>query len=194
MCCPIDEQHPSLDQPLASCVKDKEMIELVKRFDKTVMKLLESNPPYKAAKSSSYITFQKRGEPIYDGHYPFVAAQHINLRAPPIQLYNPAFGQFLNDIANKDLEVPTEVIQATACLMNLASAMYESEGWREASLDKELTAAISMAIGKISNADRASADGMVTTEILVGNKSKSAAICIEEDKNEFGRGGSDPSI
>lgn len=60
--------------------------------------------------------------------------------------------------------------------------------------EKGLTAAISILIGKISNADRTSPDCMVTTKILVGNKSMSDAVCIKENKNEIGDGGSDPSI
>lgn len=158
-------------------------------------KLLKSDR--KAAKSSGYITFQNHGEPIYDGRYPgpYVADQRIDTRAPPIQLYNPVFGQFLNGVANKDLEVPTEVVQATARLMNLASAIYQNETQRRATIQEELTSALSVAVGiEFYNSVGTAPDGTVITEIPVGQGLKPAAICIKEDKNEIGDGGSDPSI
>lgn len=55
--------------------------------------------------------------------------QRIETGAPPIQLYNMVFSQFLDDIANENLEVPTKVIQANARLINLAS-LYENEAQR----------------------------------------------------------------
>lgn len=157
-------------------------------------KLLESD--HKAAKSSRYITFQKQGEPIYDGRYPgpYVADDRIDTRAPPVQLYNKVFGQFLDGIANKYLDVPIEVIQATARLMNLASAIYQNAAQRRATIQEELTTAISVAVGAVSDSLTTSPDGMVTTKILVGERLKPAAICIKENKNEIGDGGSDPSI
>ena len=158
------------------------------------MKLFQCEPPYKAAKSSGYMTFQRQGEPIYDGRYPALPAERIDTRAPPIQLYNPVFGQFLGDIANKDLEVPTEVILATSRFMDLASGIYKDEDHRTLVLQKELMAAISVVIHKVDNIDMTKPDSIVTTEVLVGGESKLAAICIKEDKNEIGDGNSDPSI
>lgn len=157
-------------------------------------KLLESDP--KSAKSSGYITFQKQGEPIYDGRYPgpYVADQCVDTRAPPIQLYNAVFSQLLDGIANKDLKVPIEVIQATARLMKLASAIYQNEAQRRATIQEELTTAISVAIDVVSNSVRTLPNGTITTEIFVGNGFKPAAICIKEHKNEIGGEGSDPSI
>ena len=121
---------------------------LYPEFDKTVTKLLEIDVPSKVAKSTGYVSFQKHGEPIYDG--PF-NAKRIDTRAPPIQIYNPVFGQFLDDIANKDLEIPTEVIRTIARLMNLASALYENEAQRNATLENELTEAIATVIESLQD-------------------------------------------
>jgi hypothetical protein len=160
-----------------------------------VTKLLESD--HKTAKSSGYITFQKQGEPIYDGRYPgpHVANQRIDTRAPPIQLYHAAFGHFLSGIYNRALDVPVEVVQATTRLMNLASALYQNEAQRSATIHEELTRAISLAVGiEVLDSVKTAPDGTVITEILVGNELKPAAVCIKEYKNEIGDGGADPSI
>jgi len=50
---------------------------------------------------------------------------------------------------------------------------------------------LSVGMEKIVNLDSTSADGMVVTQALM--MGEVAAIDIEEDKNEFSDGGSDPS-
>jgi len=140
-------------------------------------------------KSGGYMTFQKDGDPIYDGRY--VATIPAETRAPPIQIYHPDFGHFWDDFTNKDLEVLLEVVRATARFMGRASGIYRNEDiWRSA-IRPKLVDVISVGMEKIVNLDSTSADGIVITQALM--MGEAAAIGIEEDKNEFGNGGSDPS-
>lgn len=91
-----------------------------------VTKMITRGPSSKSYSSGDYKTFQL-GDPIYDGRY--VANTRVELPTPedPIQLYNPVFARFLDDIANNDLEVPPLIIRATARLVDRSSAIYDSE-------------------------------------------------------------------
>ena len=135
------------------------------------------------------MTFQKDDDPIYDGRY--VATIPAETRAPPIQLYHPDFGHFRDDFTNKDLEVPAEVVRATTRFMGKASGIYKNEDTRRSAIRPELLDVISVGMEKIINLDSTSADGTVVSQALVVGVV--AAIVIEEDKNEFGDGGSNPS-
>ena len=143
-----------------------------------------------SVKLGGYITFQKGGDPIYDGRY--VATNPAETRAPPIQIYHPDFGHFQDDFTNKDLEVPTQVVQATAHFMCEASGIYTNKGMQRSAIHAKLLNVLSVGMEKIINLDSTSADGMVVTQALM--MGEVAAVSIEEDKNKFGNGGSDPSI
>jgi hypothetical protein len=112
-------------------------------------------------------------------------------RAPPIQIYHPVFGHFWDDLTNEDLEVPAEVVRATARFMGEASGIYENEEKRRLAIRPKLLDIICVGMEKILNIDSTSPDGVVVAQALM--MGEVAAIGIEEDKNEFGDGGSDPS-
>ena len=135
------------------------------------------------------MTFQKDGDPIYDGRY--IATIPAETRAPPIQIYHPEFGYFRDDFIDEHLEVPTEVVRATARFTSKASGIYKTEDMRRSAIRPKLLDVISVGMEKILNLDSTSADGMVVTQALM--MGEVAAIGIEEDKNRFGDGGSDPS-
>ena len=197
--------HPPVTEP-----EDQEVIEITKRthahssvhlqlinfyhpgLDKIAMHILRSQPPSKSAKSIGYLDYQGGEEPIYDGRYPHRLP--IDTRAPPIQLYNPVFGQFLDDIKNEKLEAPIEIIRATASFMHRASAIYEKEVDGASNIDELLNEVIYHSFGKVTSIDKTSPDGIIRTKVLVDGQTKFAALCIREDKNEIGAGGSDPSI
>jgi hypothetical protein len=86
--------------------------------------------------------------------------------------------------------VPTEAVRATARFMCEASGIYKNEVTRRSAI--RLLNVLSVGMEKIVNLDSTSADGMVVTQVLM--MGEVAAIGIEEDKNEFGDGGSGPSI
>ena len=54
----------------------------------------------------------QRNLPIYDGRYD--ANCPISTTAPPVQLFHPVFGHFLDDIADEKLDVPREILRAAA--------------------------------------------------------------------------------
>lgn len=88
--------------------------------------------------------------------------------------------------------MPPEVVRATARFMGKASGIYKNEDMRRSAIRPKLLNVLSVGMEKIVNLDSTSPDGMVVTQALM--MGEVAAIGIEEDKNEFGDGGSDPSI
>ena len=99
--------------------------------------------------------------------------------------------RFWDDFTNKDLEAPAEVVRATTRSMGKASGIYKTEDMWRSAIRPKLLDVISVGMKKIINLDSTSADGMVVSQALVVGVV--AAIVIEEDKNEFGDGGSNPS-
>ena len=155
-----------------------------------VMKMTTCDSPSKSSKSGGYRTFQL-DDPIYDGRY--VANRPIDTRALPVQLYNPIFACFMDDIANNNLEVPNVVIRATARLMDRSSAIYDNEDHRREAIIADLREATSRDMPSVSNSDRSAADGTAAANTSVETGYQLAAVSIREDKNEIGNGGSDPS-
>jgi hypothetical protein len=84
-----------------------------------------------------------------------------------------------------------KVVQATACFMCKASGIYKNEDTRRSAIRPKLSNVLSVGMEKVVNLDLTSADGVVLTQALM--MGEVAAIGIEEEKNEFGDGGSDPS-
>lgn len=72
-----------------------------------------------------------------------------------------------------------------------ASGIYEDEDTRRLAIRPKFLNVLSMGMENFVNLDLTSADGMVVTQALMIGEV--AAIGIEEDKNEFGDGCSDPS-
>ena len=155
-----------------------------------VTKMITCVPPSKSSKSGGYRTFQL-DDPIYDGRY--VANRATDTRAAPVQLYNPIFARFLDDIANNNLEVPTLVIRATARLMDRSSAIYDNEELRRQAISADLRDATSWDMPYVVNFDKSAADGTAASKTPVETGYQLAALSIREDKNEIGDGGSDPS-
>jgi hypothetical protein len=75
--------------------------------------------------------------------------------------------------------------------MGKASGIYRNEDARRSAIRPQLLNVLSIGMEKVVNLDSTSADGVgVTHALMMGEV---VATCIEEDKNEFGDGGSDPS-
>jgi hypothetical protein len=115
--------------------------------------------------------------------------------APPIQLYNPAFARFINDATNPALEIPDNVVLATADLMCKASAIYEDENTRKIRIRPALKNAISYGITQMISDDRTTPDGVIvwTMSGTDGSLNEVVALLIEEEKRELGEGGCDAS-
>jgi hypothetical protein len=158
-------------------------------YSATISKATNADTPSKSAKSTRYRTYQ-RNLPIYDGRYD-VNCQ-ISTTAPPIQLFHPAFGHFLDDIADEKLDIPQQTLRAAACFMAAASGIYEKEDHRKPAIFPYLAVALSTGMTKIVNLDPTSPDGAISLP-LAGEIHETVALLLAEDKREVGKGGSDPS-
>lgn len=85
--------------------------------------------------------------------------------------------------------LPDDIIGQTAEYMKAASAIYESEEKRRKVLTPLLCAILDVNIQTILNEDKTNPDGIVE---VVKNMLLFLTF-LQEDKNEFGDGGSDPS-
>ena len=138
-----------------------------------------------SAKSSNY-TKSQIAYSIYDGRYK--ANRPRTSVTPPVQLFHPAFGHFLDSVKSNHT-FPDDIIHQTAEDMKDASAIYEFEGNRRKVLTLLLCAILEVNIQTILNEDKTNPDGIVEA---VKNMLQ-FLIFLQEDKNEFGDGGSDPA-
>ena len=110
--------------------------------------------------------------------------------APPIQLFNPAFGHFLDHMRSDDT-VPDDIVRQAAEYMISASAICENEEKRRAVLNPLLCGMLGVNIQMIVNVDKTTPDGIV--ELVQEEKNARSLYCLQEDKNEYGDGNSDPA-
>ena len=152
-----------------------------------ISNILKAAPPSDSAKSSLYPKSQLAYS-IYDGRYK--TDKPRTSIAPPVQLYNPVFGHFL-DYIRSDVAVPDDIVRQTAAYMISASAIYENEEKRRAVLNPLLCGILGVNIQMIVNADKTTPDGIV--EHIQEEKNIRSLNCLQEDKNEYGDGNSDPA-
>ena len=154
-------------------------------FQNVISRILKAVAPADSAKSSNY-TKSQIAYSIYDGRYK--ANSPRTSVAPPVQLFHPAFGHFLDSVKSNHA-LPDDIIRQTAEYMKAASAIYESEEKRRKVLTPLLCAILDVNIQTILNEDKTNPDGIVE---VVKNMLLFLTF-LQEDKNEFGDGGSDPS-
>jgi hypothetical protein len=155
--------------------------------NKVISTALKAMSPSASAQSSAYAKSQILYS-IFDGRYK--AGSPRTSVAPPVELFHPAFGYFLDDIKNILVDnIPHDIICETTSYMKATSAIYPSEVERCAVLQPLLSRILGVFIQSIVNRDKTSSDGTVEFSTTVGP----AACLLEEDKNEFGDGHSDPS-
>jgi hypothetical protein len=152
------------------------------------MKARYAKSPSESAKSKEYRVYQ-RNSPIFDGRYD--VKNPVETTAPPIQLFHPVFGHFLDDLS-RDLPVPPGIAKATIGYMRAASAIYDNEANRRHALEPYLHRILTLTMSTVLNADRTSPDGMFLIS-LSGDIYETVMALLREDKNEFGDGGCDPS-
>ncbi|KAK2461366.1 hypothetical protein APHAL10511_006590 [Amanita phalloides] len=158
---------------------------LQKRYNSAMLRILKAGTPAYSSKSSRYIKSQI-AYCIYDGRYR--ADKPRTSIAPPVQLFHPAFGHFLDDMKSNH-PLPDNIILQAVEYMKAATAIYESEEKHQKVLTPHLSTILGVNIQAIQNEDKMSPDGMVE-----GTMNKPPfLIFLQEDKNELGDGGSDPS-
>jgi len=153
-------------------------------FQNVISRILKATPPSETAKSSTY-TKSQIAYSIYDGRYK-VKEPRTSV-APPVQLFHPVFGHFLDDIKSSGA-IPDDTIRQTTDYMKASLAIYENEDERRNKLTPLLCDILGVDIQLIQNEDKTT-DGIV--ELVT--KGWRSLLLIKEDKNEFGEGGSDPS-
>jgi len=151
-------------------------------FQNVISRILKAVAPADSAKSL-YYTKSQIAYSIYDGRYK--ANRPRTSVAPPVQLFHPVFGHFLDSVQS-NLALSDDIVRQTTEYMKAASAIYESEETRRKVLTPLLCAILDVNIQMISNEDKTNPDGIVETP-------KNMLLFLKEDKNEFGEGGSDPS-
>jgi hypothetical protein len=142
-------------------------------------------PPSESAKSSAY-TKSQLSYSIHDGRYK--ENKPRTSIAPPIQLFHSVFGHFLDDVKDAN-PIPDDTIRKTTEYMKAASAIYPGEEKRRIVLTPILCEIFGVDIKTIVNNDKTNADGVVELLLEAGR----LIILLQEDKNEFGEGGSDPA-
>lgn len=158
-------------------------------YNDTISKALDAATPCNSAKSTSYRVYQQN-LPIYDGRYDITAITPTT--AIPIQLFHPVFGHFLDNIANQNLIILDETLNAVTSFMGVASAIHEDERNRKKKVVPPLSAALHAGFTQIVNLDFTFLDNCVT-ETLANGIPETVSLLIVEDKREVGEGGSDPS-
>jgi hypothetical protein len=144
---------------------------------------MKAPPPSDSAKSLAYPKSQAAYS-IYDGR--FKAGSPRATVAPPVQLFNPAFGHFLDDIRKHPDDA---IVRTTIAYMREASAVYTTEEKRRQKLTPLLSTVLGVHIQMVLNSDKTCPDGIVEFLTPIG----AAAVMHMEDKNEKGDGGSDAS-
>lgn len=110
--------------------------------------------------------------------------------APPIELFNPAFAYFSSKAFNPQCDVPDDFVRQVQNFSARFAVIYASEHDRGNGVRSSLGALLKRPIISIRNSDKTSPDfvtahscGELPVYLIIG-----------EEKNEFGDGGSDPSV
>ena len=156
-------------------------------YQMTCKRILNAISPYDSAKSATYSKSQITYN-IYDGRYNVNAPR--SSVAPPIELFHSAFACFLDDI-KRGCVVPDNIIRKTVKYMRAASGVFASETVRRTALSPLLCDILGVNIQTIQNDDKTTPDG--TAKSGAKAKDMSFSCLFEEDINEIGDDGSDPS-
>ncbi|KAH8813897.1 hypothetical protein DL96DRAFT_1535489 [Flagelloscypha sp. PMI_526] len=134
------------------------------RLDRLISYTRSIKPPSTSYSSNEYRKLQASQHPIYDGRYLAEETSAEVPIAPPIQLYHPVFSHFLEDLANPNLEVDPDTLQATLGLMETVSGVYEDEDILSEDLRPMLQKLFGTKVLSIFNQDESSPDGAVLSE------------------------------
>ena len=125
-------------------------------FQNVISSILKAAGPSDSAKSSVY-TKSQLAYCIYDGRYK--AYEPRTSVAPPIQLFHPTFGHFLDTISNVNFMPDDDMICKCTKYIKSASAIYPDEKTRMRELTPLLGKILDVDIRTIMNDDKTYADG-----------------------------------
>jgi hypothetical protein len=135
------------------------------------------------SKSSEYKVYQRQF-PIYDGRYD--VSNPVETSAPPIQLFEPAFSYFLDDVAS-NARPDNEVAKAAVSYMRAASGIYATEDDRKKAIAPSFRCILGMGVSTVINSDRTTPDGLIEVSES-GEIPESAAFLLEEQKRDSDQG------
>jgi hypothetical protein len=149
-----------------------------------------SYPPASvAAKSKEYCTIQGGPTKIYDGCY--AHKKPADTTAPPIQLFNPAFAYFSSKAFDPEYIVPDETLRDIQELMTKFAAIHASENDRRQNVASLLEKVIQhLLLHTKSRRGKCIPDAVA----VYSHNHNQIHLIVVEEKNEFGDGGSDPSV
>nr|VWP00791.1 Phosphate:H symporter (Phosphate:H symporter, variant) [Ganoderma boninense] len=88
-------------------------------------------PPATRAQPSRYVEYQTGDAPILDGRYGEMGRQTL---AAPVEIYHPVFAGFVANVKDESLDVPEDVVRATASFMTSMSKISTSDAPRTESV------------------------------------------------------------
>ncbi|KAG1830635.1 hypothetical protein EV424DRAFT_268837 [Suillus variegatus] len=158
-------------------------------FKNTLESGSDCPPPSAAAKSNQYRAIQGGPRKIYDGRY--AQSKPVDTTAPPIQLFNPAFAFFSSKAFDPTYEVPDDILRATPTLMAEFATIYSKEDDRRSNL----VSLLDNMLGHRFVKERIRDDKCISDGVIFAFHDK-IPICliVDEEKDDFGDGGSDPSV
>jgi len=105
-------------------------------YQNLISNILKAVSPSDSAKLSMYPKLQL-AYAVHDGHYK--TTEPRSSFAPPVQLFNPVFGHFL-DYMRSNITIPSDTVCRATEYMVAASAIYKDEEKCRAALNLLLTA------------------------------------------------------
>lgn len=139
-------------------------------------------------KSTSY-SDRQREAPILDGRYPGGYGPNV---APPVELYHPVFARFLANASKADLDVPDDIVQQTAKIMEAASHIVTHEAYRDPSIRQLLADLLGYGVERIAN-HHTTSENHIASISRDNQPAELAALVIADEKSELGWSG-DPSV
>ena len=147
-------------------------------FENFLSRILKTRSP---SDSSSAYTKSELADCIYDGHCQ-EGKPKTNV-APPLQLFHPVFGHFLDDLHGTDL-IADGMIRKITKYMKAASAIYPSEEERCHELTLVLCGILGVDMQTIVEGDKMLLDGVLERILEAGY-----LIILHEETADFGLGG-----
>ena len=110
--------------------------------------------------------------------------------APPVQLFHPAFAYFSSKAFDPAYAISDNFVCDVRDIMAQFTLIYDRENARQQGIRPLLSKAIGRFFSSITNSDKTSPDLVVQSS----HGELPTYLVIDEEKNEFGDGGSDPSV
>ncbi|KAJ8073458.1 hypothetical protein PM082_011734 [Marasmius tenuissimus] len=163
---------------------------LMKNFKQYTNHVLTWKTPSAAAKSSAYEYNQSARFALPDGRF---SDNGVETMAPPIELYHPAFAQFVA-LAQAQVDDSEDggILRDAAALIRSCSQIEMQEGPRNTKTRELLQRILRIPFERVINDDQSAANYIALHATPLDSVAASSAIL--EVKAELGSTGTDPSV